>query len=120
MKLFITQESTVSFFALLSSDKTIQLHYKNEVINQQRVKNTGPSIKQQLQKNYFEDNLKAGSNFSDSSSENYTNEEIKKDYHLEEYIKTARNPAHIINMTKLPLGVHSLRIQTGKSLKIQN
>ena len=29
------------------------MHYKNEVINQQRVKNTISSIKQQLQKNKF-------------------------------------------------------------------
>ena len=39
---------------------------------------------------------------------------MKKDYHLEEYLKTVRNPDHKISMTKLRLGVHSLRIQTMK------
>ena len=50
MKLLSTQEITVSFFALLNSDQTIQMHYENEIINQQCVKNTRFSIKQQLQK----------------------------------------------------------------------
>ena len=40
--------------------------------------------------------------------------EIKNDYHLEDYLKTIRNPAHRISITKLRLRVHSLRIQTGK------
>ena len=50
MKLLSTQEITVGFFALLNSDQTIQMHYENEIINQQCVKNTRFSIKQQLQK----------------------------------------------------------------------
>ena len=33
---------------------------------------------------------------------------------LEDYLRTIRNPAHRISMTKLRLGVHSLRMQTGK------
>ena len=40
--------------------------------------------------------------------------EVKFDYQLEDYLRTIRNPAHRISMTKLRLGVHSLRIQTGK------
>ena len=39
---------------------------------------------------------------------------MKKDYRLEEYVKIVRNPAHRISITKLRLGVHTLRIQTGK------
>ena len=35
-------------------------------------------------------------------------------YRLEEYLKIVRNPANRISMTKLRLGVHTLRIQTGK------
>ena len=49
-----------------------------------------------------------------SSRQKYTNKEIKKDYRLEEYLKIVRNPAHRISMTKTWLGVHTLRIQTGK------
>ena len=33
---------------------------------------------------------------------------------MEEYLKIVRNPAHRISITKLRLGVHTLRIQTGK------
>ena len=58
--------------------------------------------------------LKAQNYISDSSRQKYTNKEIKKDYRLEEYLKIVRNPAHRISMTKLRLGVHTLRIQTGK------
>ena len=39
---------------------------------------------------------------------------VKHNYQLEDYLRTIRNPAHRISMTKLRLGVHSLRIQTGK------
>ena len=91
------------------------MHYKNEVIiNQQCVKNTRSSIKQQLQKKIFSRLVKSSKRHSDNSRQKYTNKEIKKDYRLEEYLKIVRNPAHRISMTKLRLGVHTLRIQTGK------
>ena len=101
--------------SLLNSDETIQMYYKIEVIkNQQCVKNTRSSIKQQLQEKFSQDWFKAQNDISDSSRQEYTNKEIKKDYRLEEYLKIVRNPAHRISMTKLRLGVHTLRIQTGK------
>ena len=81
---------------------------------QQCVKDTRSSIKQQLQKKFSQDWFKAQNDISDSSRQKYTNKEIKKDYRLEEYLKIVRNPAHRISMTKLRLGVHTLRIQTGK------
>ena len=43
-----------------------------------------------------------------------THKEVKYDYQLEDYLRTIRNPAHRISMTKLGLGLHSLRMQTGK------
>ena len=49
-----------------------------------------------------------------NSREKFTHKEIKKDYQLEEYLNTVKNPAHRISMTRLRLGVHSLRIQTGQ------
>ena len=77
------------------------MHCKNEVIkNQQCVKNTRSCIKQQLQKKFSQDWLKAQNGISDNSRQKYTNKEIKKDYRLGEYLKIVRNPA--------------LRIQTGK------
>ena len=77
------------------------MHCKNEVIkNQQCVKNTRSWIKQQLQKKFSQDWLKAQNDISDNSRQKYTNKKIKKDYRLGEYLKIVRNPA--------------LRIQTGK------
>ena len=77
------------------------MHCKNELIkNQQCVKNTRSSIKQQLQKKIFSRLVKSSKRHSDNSRQKYTNKEIKKDYRLEEYLKILRNPA--------------LRIQTGK------
>ena len=41
-------------------------------------------------------------------------QKLKNYYQLEHYLKTIRNPAHRISITKLRLGAHSLRIKTGK------
>ena len=101
--------------SLLNSDGTIQMYYKIQVIkNQQCVKNTRSSIKQQLQKNFLKIGLKLKTTFRLSLHKNIQTRKLKKDYRLEEYLKIVRNPAHRISMTKLRLGVHTLRIQTGK------
>ena len=42
------------------------------------------------------------------------NKEVKKSYEFENYLKTVTSPAHRISLTKLRLGCHALRIQTGK------
>ena len=105
---FIYARNHSQFYDLLNSDETIQMYFKNEVIkNQQCVKNTRSSIKQQLQKKFSQDWFKAQNDISDSSRQKYTNKEINKGYRLEEYLKIVRNPAHGISMTKLRLGVHT-------------
>ena len=58
--------------------------------------------------------LKIGRKRSEYAREKYTYKEIKSDYLLEDYLKTIRNPAHGISIKKMRLGVHPLRIQTGK------
>ena len=80
--------------------------------NQQCVKNTRFSIKQQ--KKLSQDWLKAQNDISDNSRQKDTKKEIKKDHCFEQYLKIIRNPAHRISMTKLWLKVHTLCIQTGK------
>ena len=82
--------------------------------NNSSIKNARSSIKKQLKKDYIRNWLKARNNTSEGSREKFTHKEVKFDYQLEDYLKTIRNPAHRISMTKLRLGVHSLRIQTGK------
>jgi len=65
------------------------MHSTSNTLSQQHIKNARSSIKKQLKKDYTRNWLKARNNTSESS-------------------------AHRISMTKLRLGVHSLRIQTGK------
>ena len=43
-----------------------------------------------------------------------------KDCHSEEYLKRVRNPVHKISVTKLRLGVYSLRIKPFVYLIIDN
>ena len=55
------------------------MHCKNEVIkNQQCVKNTRSSIKQQLQKKFSHDWLKAQNDISDNGRQNIQTRKLKK------------------------------------------
>ena len=90
------------------------MHSTSNTSSQQPVKNARSSIKKQLKKDYIRNWLKARKNTSECSREKFTHKEVKHNYQLEDYLRTIRNPAHRISMTKLRLGVHSLRIQTGK------
>ena len=90
------------------------MHSTSNTSSQQLIKNARSSIKKQLKKDYIRNWLKARNNTSEGSREKFTHKEVKFDYQLEDYLKNIRNPAHRISMTKLRLGVHSLRIQTGK------
>ena len=86
------------------------MHSTSNKSSQQPVKNARSSIKKQLKKDCIRNWLKARNNTSECSREKFTHKEVKHIYQLEDYLKTA----HRISMTKLRLGVHSLRIQTGK------
>ena len=90
------------------------MHSTSNTSSQQPIKNARSSIKKQLKKDYIRNWLKAGNNTSECSREKFIHKEVKYDYQLEDYLRTIRNPAHRISMTKLRLGLHSLRIQTWK------
>ena len=90
------------------------MHSTSNTSSQQPIKNARSSIKKQLKKDYILIWLKARNNTTECSKEKFTHKEVKFDYQLEHYLRTIRNPAHRIRMTKLRWGVHSLRIQTGK------
>ena len=65
--------------SLLNSDGTIQMYYKIQVIkNQQCVKNTRSSIKQQLQKNFLKIGLKLKTTFRLSLHKNIQTRKLKK------------------------------------------
>ena len=78
------------------------------------MRRTPAKVSGNLKNDYIRNWLKARNNTSEGSREKFTHKEIKFDYQLEDYLKTIRNPAHRISMTKLRLGVHTLRIQTEK------
>ena len=64
------------------------MHYKNEAIKTSNgLRNTRFSIKQHLQKKFSQDWLEAQNDISDSSRQEDTKKEIKKDHHLEEHLK---------------------------------
>ena len=90
------------------------MHPTSNTSSQLHIKNAHSSIKKQLKKDYIRNWMKARNNTSEGSRVKFIHKEVKFDYQLEDYLKTIRNPAHIISMTKLRLGAHSLRIQTGK------
>ncbi|XP_078346867.1 uncharacterized protein LOC144632140 [Oculina patagonica] len=100
--------------SLLNDDEALGIHSDNDISAQQLSTNSCCKIKHRLRKNYFLNWSKVRNCASDSSREKFTHKEVKKDYQLEEYLTTVKNPAHRISITKLRLGVHSLRIQTGK------
>ena len=83
------------------------MHSTSNTSSQQPIKNARSSIKKQLKKDYIRNWLKARNNTSECSREKVTHKEVKYDYQLEDYLRTIRNPAHRISMTKL-------RLQTGK------
>ena len=90
------------------------MHSTSNTSSKQPIKNARSSIKKQLKKDYIRNCLKARNNTSECSREQFTHKEVKFDYQLVDYLRTIRNAAHRISMTKLHLGVNSLRIQTGK------
>ena len=118
-KAFLCGKNHSPFFNILNNDETIRNYSEHEVSTQQQTRNARFKIKQQsgrhyFQRHYFQNWLKLRNSTSDNSRQKFTHKEIKKNYQLEEYLTTVRNPAHRIRITRLRLGVHSLRIQTGK------
>ena len=83
------------------------MHSASNTSSQQPIKNAHSSIKKQLKMDYIRNWLKARNNTSECSREKFTHKEVKYDYQLEDYLRTIRNPAHRISMTKLRLRVHS-------------
>ena len=92
------------FFYVLNIDQLIRMPSTSNMVNRQHIRNARYSLKKQ----------QIGRKSSEYPREKYTYKEIKSDYLLEDYLKTIRNPAHGISIKKMRLGVHPLRIQTGK------
>ena len=91
------------------------MHSTSNTSSQQLIKNARSSIKKQLKKDYIRNWLKARNNTSEGSREKFTHKEVKFDYQLEDYLKTIRNPAHRISMTKLRRGFIACEYRLGNT-----
>ena len=110
-KAFLYAKNHSPFFNVLNYVETIRSYSEYDVSTQQQIRNACFKIKQQLKRHHFQNWLEPRNSTSDNSRQKFTHKEIKKNYQLEEYVTTVRNPAHRI---RLRLGVHSLLIQTRK------
>ena len=100
--------TSTTFFDAVINEEITRGHQVTEPITRQHIKNGRLTVRKTLRNQYSQ-------NCSSSTSrEKFTHEEVKKSYEFENYLKTVTNPAHRISLTKLRLGCHALRIQTGK------
>jgi len=71
-------------------------------------------IKKTLRNQYLQKWLETQNRSSTSSRETFTQKEVKNNYQFENYLTLITKPARRIRLTRLRLGCHALRIQTGK------
>ncbi|KAL9985591.1 hypothetical protein ACROYT_G008013 [Oculina patagonica] len=90
------------------------MHQETEPITRQHIKNGRLTMRKTLRNKYSQNWLGTQNSSSSTSREKFTHKEVKKSYEFENYLTTVKNPAHRISLTKLRLGCHTLRIQTGK------
>jgi len=91
-----------------------QVTESTEAVTREHIKSGRLKIKENLRNQYSQNWLETKNSSSTTSREKFTHKEVKKRYQFENYLKMVTNPAHRISLTKLRLGCHALRIQTGK------
>ena len=80
----------------------------------QHIKNARLVTKKTLRDQYLQNWLETQNRSPTNSRETFTHREIKNNYQFENYLTLITKPAHRISVTRLRLGCHALRIQTGK------
>ena len=83
-------------------------------VTQQHTKNVGLVIKKTLKNQYLQNWLETQNGSSTSSREKFTQKEVKNNNQFENYLTLITKPAHRISLTRLRLGCHAFRKQTGK------
>ena len=86
----------------------------HSLVTQQHIKNAQLVIKKTLRDQYLQNWLETQDRSSTNSREKFTQKKVKNSYQFENYLTSIRKPAHRISLTRLRLGCHTLRIQTGK------
>ena len=85
-----------------------------ELVTQQHIKNARLVIKKTLRDQHLQNWLETQHRSPTNSREKFTHREIKNNYQFENYLTLITKPVHKISLTRLRLGCHALRIQTGK------
>ena len=106
--------TSTTFFDVVINEEITRGHQVTEPITRQHIKNGRLTVRKTLRNQYSQNWLETQNSSSSTSREKFTHKEVKKSYEFENYLKTVTNPAHRISLTKLRLGCHALRIQTGK------
>ena len=103
-----------TFLNILNNGDSIRKYASESTLTQQNLKKAGYNNKKSLRNEYARNWLEAQESVSLNSRAKFTHEEVKKHYQFEDYLTVITNPAHRISVTRLRLGAHALRIQTGK------
>ena len=114
MKHFNSATTSTTFFDVVINEEITRGHQVTEPITRQHIKNGLLTIRKTLRNQYSQNWLEIQNSSSSTSREKFTHKEVKKSYEFENYLKTVTNPAQRVSLTKLRLGCHALRIQTGK------
>ena len=102
------------FFDILHNEEINKRCKVKELTTQQHIKNARLVMKKTLRNQYLQNWLETQNRSSTSSREKFTQKEVKNNYQFENYLTLITKPAHRISLTRLRLGCHALRIQTGK------
>ena len=102
------------FFNIQQNEEINKACKVKEPVTQQHIKNARLVIKKTLRDQYLQNWLETQNRSSTSSREKFTQKEVKNNYQFENYLTSITKPAHRISLTRLRLGCHTLRIQTGK------
>lgn len=102
------------FFNIQQNEEINKKCKVKEPVTQQHIKNARLVIKKTLRDQYLQNWLETQNRSPTNSREKFTHREIKNNYQFENYLTLITKPAHRISLTRLRLGCHALRIQTGK------
>ena len=102
------------FFNIQQNEEINKKCIVKEPVTQQHIKNARLVVKKTLRDQYLQNWLETQNRSSTSSREKFTQKEVKNNHQFENYLTSITKPAHRISLTRLRLGCHTLRIQTGK------
>ena len=103
------------FFNIQKNEEINKKCKVKEPVPHQHIKNARLVIKKTLRDQYLQNWLKTQNRSPTNSREKFTHREIKNNYQVENYLTLITKLAHRISLTRLRLGCHALRIQTGKN-----